>query len=163
MAQPAGEQRGGRQPHRIVRVLRTGNGHQPLCRSISRTSTACPRLAPIDPTAYTGGTPDVDQHDARPAAGRRRIRCRTTSADRPRRRSRPPDNATARRASGELLRRQPGRRRRQRDRQRRLQRLPRAAAGAEAPAVARAAGERQLPVRDRGRIRSSSASATAAR
>ncbi len=30
MAQPAGEQRGWRQPHRVVRVFRSGNRHQPL-------------------------------------------------------------------------------------------------------------------------------------
>ena len=162
MAQPAGEQRVGRQPRGIVRVFRAGHGHQSPLPIYLAYLNGCARLVD-NPDGVHGRQPDVDQHGARSAAGRDESAAEH-SADRSRWRSRPPGRTPrARGLPANFFVVNPDARRRQRDRQRRLQRLPRAAARAEAPAVEGPAGQRQLPVRDRGRTRRSSASATAAR
>ncbi len=82
---------------------------------------------------------------------------------RPRRQPDAPQPGPRRRVPRELLRPQPRREQRQRDRQRCVQQLQRAAARAAAAAVERLLGEHQLPVRVRGRVGSSTASASAAR
>ena len=115
------------------------------CRSTSRTSTARTNVG--DPArAYTGTTwtntgltndmvftnPSVERLGGRPGRG-----------------SDASDERDRRRSAGQLLRRQPGGRLRERPRQRRVQRLPRAPDRRPAPALARPARQRQLPVRAR--------------
>ena len=148
----------GGTPRGHLRLLRRRHRHEP--------AADLPGLPERPPGRRQPGglhrRPNLDEHDVHAATGVRATRARST---------RPATSTATRRAAherdrrgpaGELLRRQPGRRRRQRDRQRRVQRLPRAADRAAPPAVEGPARPTSTTSTRSKAARRSTASATAA-